>query len=96
MRDEPNKVKKLKDFLNEEKDFILNNDIVKTHTWISNGQEHHFKYHLDYDRFRGMYVAYLLGGEFDNTYGHGKTEDDAVSSLKIRLIQRRNKNNNGN
>jgi hypothetical protein len=64
---------------------------VRSYTWISGGKEHNIKYHLGYDLFSGMYTATLLGGEFDNTYGHGKTEKDAVESLKLRLIQLRNK-----
>ena len=36
-----------------------------------------------------MYSTTLLGGEFTNIYGHGKTEKDAVKSLKMRLIQLR-------
>ena len=81
----------IREFLNEQNDFILNNDNVRNYTWISKGQEYSFKYHLGYDVFSGMYSATLLGGEFANTYGHGKTEKDAVESLKLRLIQLRNK-----
>jgi hypothetical protein len=77
--------------LNESNDFILNNDTVKTHTWTSKGKEYNIKYHLGYDVFTGLYTANLLGGEFHNTYGQGETEEDAVKSLKLRLIQLRNK-----
>lgn len=88
-----NKVKKFKQFVNESEDnnFILNNDTVKKYTWTSHGQEYSFKYHISYDVFRGLYTANLLGGEFDNTYGEGTTEEGAVGSLKLRLIQLRNK-----
>ena len=79
------------EFLNEQTDFILNNDTVKEYSWISNGKEYHIKYHLGYDVFTGLYSANLLGGEFNNVYGQGKTQEDAVSSLKLRLIQLRNK-----
>jgi hypothetical protein len=80
----------------EDKDFILNNDNVKTYTWTSGGKEHTIKYHLSYDVFRGLYDANLLGGEFANTYVHGETEKDAVESLKLRLIQLRNKRDGRN
>lgn len=49
------------------------------------------KYHLSHDVFTGLYYATLLGGEFSNCYGQGKTEDEAVSSLKLRVNQLRNK-----
>lgn len=88
------KVKNFKQFVNEQTDFSLNNDNVKSYSWTSDGQEHQFKYHLGYDVFSGLYNATLLGGEFANTYGHGKTEENAVSSLKLRLIQLRNKRDN--
>ena len=92
------KVKNFKQFVNEseDKDFILNNDNVKTYTWTSGGKEHTIKYHLSYDVFRGLYDANLLGGEFSNTYGHGETEKDAVESLKLRVIQLRNKRDGKN
>jgi len=64
---------------------------VKSYTWVSGGKEHNIKYNLSYDVFRGIYTANLIGGEFDNTYGEGETEEGAVRSLKIRLIQLRNK-----
>lgn len=80
----------------EDKDFILNNDNVKTYTWMSGGKEHTIKYHLSYDVFTGLYDANLLGGEFANTYGHGKTEKDAAESLKLRVIQLRNKRDGRN
>ena len=92
------KVKNFKQFVNENvnNDFILNNDNVKTYTWTSGGKEHTIKYHLSRDIFNGLYDAVLLGGEFDNTYGHGKTEKDAVESLKLRVIQLRNKRDGKN
>jgi hypothetical protein len=80
----------------ENKDFILNNDNVKKHTWTSNGKEYSFNYYLSYDIFGGLYTANLLGGEFDNTYGEGETEEGAVRSLKLRLIQLRNKRDEKN
>ena len=92
------KVKNFKQFVNEseDKDFILNNDTVKTYTWTSKGQEYSFKYHLGYDVFSRMYSATLLGGEFANTYGQGETEKGAAESLKLRLIQLRNKRDGKN
>ncbi len=47
---------------------------------------------IHYDVFRGLYVATLLGGEFHNTYGHGKTPELAQISLKIRYNQLKSKN----
>jgi hypothetical protein len=82
-------IKNWKQF-NENSDFSLNNDNVKTYTWTSHGKEYHFKYNLGYDVFTRLYTANLLGGEFSNTYGQGETEEGAVSSLKLRLIQLRN------
>ncbi len=49
------------------------------------------KANISYDVFTGLYYALLLGGEFSNCYGQGKTTDDAMSSLKIRVNQLRNK-----
>jgi len=92
------KVKNFNQFVNENvnNDFILNNDNVKTYTWTSGGKEHTIKYHLSRDIFKGLYDAVLLGGEFANTYGHGETEKDAVESLKLRVIQLRNKRDGKN
>ena len=75
----------------ENNDFILNNDNVKNYSWVSNGKNYNIKYHLGYDVFTHLYDATLLGGEFSNVYGQGETEQDAVDSLKLRLIQLRNK-----
>ncbi len=47
-------------------------------------------YTLSYEIFIGMHIACLLGGEFANCYGQGKTPEDAVDSLKLRVIQLRN------
>lgn len=71
--------------------FSLNNDRVKTYRWVSNGVDKEFKYSIGYDVFRNVYSATLLGGEFSNVYGEGKTEESAVESLKLRLVQLRNK-----
>jgi hypothetical protein len=38
-----------------------------------------------------MCYATLLGGEFDNCYGQGKSYEDAVISLKIVVNLRRRK-----
>ena len=64
---------------------------VKTYTWSSNGKQNTLKYNLSHDIFQGRYTADLLGGEFSNVYGQGDTESDAVNSLKLRVIQLRNK-----
>ena len=45
--------------------------------------------HIDYNVFTGLYYATLLGGEFANCYGQGKTPEDATSSLKLRVNQLR-------
>jgi hypothetical protein len=48
------------------------------------------KYHLSYQIFVDNYVALLLGGEFSNFYGEGKTPEDAVNHLVFRVkMQRR-------
>lgn len=49
------------------------------------------KYHIDYNIFTGLHYATLLGGDFDNCYGQGRTPEDAVDSLKIRMNQLRRK-----
>ena len=77
----------------ENSDFILNNDNVKVSIWVHDGHEEILRYNLGYEQNIGLYVAHLIGGEFANTYGQGKTEEEAVTSLKIRLMQLRNKNN---
>ena len=70
----------------ENSDFILNNDNVKVSTWVHDGHEEILRYNLGYEQNIGLYVAHLIGGEFANTYGQGKTEEEAVTSLKIRLM----------
>lgn len=84
-------VKNYKQFINENSNSALNNNTVKTHTWLSGGKEHSFKYSVGRDVFTRLYTTTLLGGEFSNTHGEGLTEEDAVQSLKIRLLQLRNK-----
>jgi hypothetical protein len=44
------------------------------------------------DVFTGLTYTTLLGGEFANCHGQGKTEYEAVMSLKIRLNQLRAQN----
>lgn len=92
------KVKNFKQFVyeSENNNFILNNDNVKTYTWTIDGKKHTIKYHLSRDIFKRLYDATLLGGEFANIYGQGKTEEDAVESLKLRVIQLRNKKDEKN
>jgi hypothetical protein len=41
------------------------------------------KAHVQYSPWINLYVATLLGGEFDNCHGQGKTPEDAIISLKI-------------
>jgi len=43
--------------------------------------------------FTNLYYTTLLGGEFSNCYGQGSTLDLAITSLKIRVNQLRNKTN---
>ena len=43
------------------------------------------------DVFTGSYYTTLLGGEFANCHGQGRTEDEAVRGLKIRIYQLRRK-----
>lgn len=65
--------------------------MINVYSWESRGVQYSFKYHLGYDIFQNLYFAYLLGGKYPNTYGVGSTEIHAVESLKLRLIQLRNK-----
>ena len=51
------------------------------------------KSHILLNIFTGLYSATLLGGEFSNCYGHGKTEANAIASLKIRVAQLRRGDN---
>jgi len=75
--------------LNKNTDFILNNDSIKTHSWINNKIYYEFKYHLSYDISRNLYTSTLIGCEFNNTHGQGKNEYESVLSLKIRILQLR-------
>lgn len=45
--------------------------------------------HVSFDHARGLFVATLLGGEFANAYGQGKSADDAMISLRLRVLQLR-------
>ena len=49
------------------------------------------KHTLYQDVFSGLFFAELLGGEFPNCYGQGSSPECAISSLKIRIYQLRNK-----
>lgn len=60
------------------------------HTWTSKGVEHTIYASIGYEIFIGLHIATLLGGEFSNTYGQGSTPEDAMLSLKLRVIQLRN------
>ena len=49
------------------------------------------KAHIHYCLWTNLYYATLLGGEFDNCHGQGKTPDDAMVSLKLTMnVRRRN------
>lgn len=49
------------------------------------------KSHISYSVFTGFYTATLLGGEFANCYGQGRTAEVAMISLRIRYWQLKNK-----
>lgn len=86
------KIKRFNDTRNEQyTESILHSSTAKTHTWNYKGKEQTIKYSLTRDVFSGKFVVELLGGEFDNVYGQGETEDEALRILKIRLHQLRNK-----
>lgn len=49
------------------------------------------KCHLHHSIWNGLYITTLLGGEFDNCHGQGKTPEGAVASLKLVVnLRRRN------
>lgn len=41
------------------------------------------KAHIQYSPWLNLYVATLLGGEFDNCHGQGPTPEMAMISLKL-------------
>jgi hypothetical protein len=47
------------------------------------------KYRIDYDRWRNLYVSTLLGGEFNNCWGQGRTPEGSYISLKLAVRVRR-------
>ena len=52
------------------------------------------KYHIGYNVFNSEYETTLLGGEFSNLHGSGKTQEEAVKSLESsvkmhRILRRR-------
>ena len=49
------------------------------------------KYSICYEVFTGLYHSTLLGGEFGNCHGQGKTPYESFISLKIRVNQLRRK-----
>ena len=51
------------------------------------------KYNIYRDVFTGLYTTLLLGGEFGNCQGEGKTSAGAIASLKIRVMQLRRGDN---
>ena len=51
------------------------------------------KYSIYRDVFTGLYTTLLLGGEFGNCQGEGKTAENAIASLKIRVAQLRRGDN---
>lgn len=49
------------------------------------------KYRISRDVFTLLYTADLLGGEFDNCYGQGRTVEQALNSLRFAVFWRRRK-----
>lgn len=47
------------------------------------------KAHIQYSPWINLYVATLLGGEFDNCHGQGPTPDMAMISLKLTVYAKR-------
>jgi hypothetical protein len=70
---------------------ILNEINIKTHKWTSRGIEQSFKYQISRDIFTGEYLAWSMDKEFPHAYGGGDTEEGAVRSLQLRIMQLRNK-----
>lgn len=58
-------------------------------SFISNGTT--YKTHILYDVFTGKNTAHLLSSEFSNCHGMGKTIEESITSLKIRINQLKNK-----
>ena len=58
---------------------------------LNESNDNELKYDISYNVYTNLYYATLLNGEFSNCYGQGETEDDAITSLKIRVKQLRNK-----
>ena len=50
------------------------------------------KAHIQYSPWTNLYVATLLGGEFDNCHGQGPTPELAMVSLKLTVRARRKQN----
>lgn len=48
------------------------------------------KAHISLDVITCVYTATLLGGEFDNCHGQGRTPEDAMIILKLEVRARRN------
>jgi hypothetical protein len=70
---------------------ILNEMNIKTHKWTSHGSEQSFKYQISRDVFTGKYTAWSMDKEFPHASGNGDTEESAVRSLQLRIMQLRNK-----
>jgi len=50
------------------------------------------KAHIQYSPWLNLYVATLLGGEFDNCHGQGPTPEMAMISLQLTVkVLRKNK-----
>lgn len=76
--------------MKNEKIEIGTNGVIH-YSWFDGKKQNDIKLSIGYEIFIRMYIATLLGGEFSNTHGQGSTPEGAISSLKIRLIQLRNK-----
>lgn len=59
---------------------------------ISLSKMKEMRYHPSYSHSLGLWQTTLLGSEFANCHGQGKTLEDAVISLRLVLrIRRKNK-----
>lgn len=52
-------------------------------------------YAVSWNVFTRLYTFDLLGGEFDNCYGQGRTQEQALNSLRFAVHWRRRKRLDG-
>jgi hypothetical protein len=53
------------------------------------GKEIKMKAHIQYSPWLNLYVATLLGGEFDNCHGQGPTPEMAMISLQLTVMAKK-------